>query len=45
MTSETLFVFVVIGVASVLFASGRVRLDVVALLGLKLDREARRLSE
>ncbi len=32
MTSETLFVFVVIGVASVLFASGRVRLDVVALL-------------
>lgn len=32
MTGDTTFVFGVIGVAGVLFASGRVRLDVVALL-------------
>ena len=32
MTPDTVFVFALIGVASALFASGRVRLDVVALL-------------
>jgi di/tricarboxylate transporter len=32
MTTDTLFVFILIGVASLLFASGRVRLDIVALL-------------
>ena len=32
MTSDTTFVFAVIGVAGALFASGRVRLDIVALL-------------
>lgn len=34
MNADTLFVFVVIAVASILFASGRVRLDIVALLSL-----------
>ena len=34
MTSDMAFVFGVLGVAVVLFASGRVRLDVVALLVL-----------
>ncbi len=34
MTSDMVFVFCVLGVAVVLFASGRVRLDVVALLVL-----------
>ena len=32
MTTDMLIVFSIVGVASVLFASGRVRLDVVALL-------------
>jgi len=34
LTNDTTFVFAVIGVAGVLFASGRVRLDIVALLVL-----------
>lgn len=34
MSGEALFVFIVIGVASLLFASGRLRLDIVALLVL-----------
>ena len=32
MTTDMLLVFSIVGIASVLFASGRVRLDVVALL-------------
>ena len=48
MNPDTLFVFILIGLASLLFASGRIRLDIVALLvvlaltvsGVLTEREA-----